>query len=380
MVLLLYLAAWIFMNESLLSIVLYIIIPFVFVLSIISCGNPFRNNRYLTQLLVLYAWIGLTYVGAMYVIEAKTQMKQIIGVILLCSVFANLAKNKKLIPWLYGVYIVYYIGILRFAQQTILNEITIFEERLDGEGMNANMLAYFTFYATMAIYMLGECINKWPYVRRVFRLLFIATIALSFFVAMLTASRQVMILQTPLYLILMYARYATKSFKGFLLILVVTVCLILSYSDLIIHLYDGSLLQERNQMSIEDDERTLVIKEAVKYGFENPLFGLGPGNFVKYSSYNVFSHCTYTELFANSGLFAVLIYVILLFRFIWTQWLRYIRSKQIPYLIFCIFGVFFVVDNFFYVFYNGLWLMGFFVLVATHSETYYHQDKTLIRP
>ena len=377
MLLLLYVAAAMSMYEDYLPIILYGIIPFVFALSIISYGNPFVGNRYMRSLIIMYAWIGLTYFGAIYSEEALVQMKQILGVVLMCSICANLAKNERNIHWLYGLYIVYYVAILRFAQQNVLDNIVMYEERLDDEKMNANMLAYFTFYITIAIYMLGEFVKS-QFVKKTFRIFFLTTIALSFFIAMLTASRQVLIIQAPLYLILMFIRYA-KSYKGVLLISALLLGIGLLFSDSIKDVYEGSVLQERNEMEVEDDERVLVMREAVQYGLQHPIFGLGPGNFVKYSMHKVFSHCTYTELWANSGILALFIYVIMLLKFIILQWQRYRQYRQIPYLLFCIFGVFFALDNFFYVFYSGLWLMGFFILVATHSEVYYNNNRNQIR-
>lgn len=374
---LLYAAAWLSINESYLSIVLYAIIPIAFVLSSISYGNPFRNNRYMIILLIMYGWIGLTYFGALYVEEAQEQMKRILGVIIMCSICANMSKNERNIPWLYGVYIVYYIAIIRFAQKNVLDEIIIYEERLDHEKLNANELAYFTFYTTIAIFMLGEFI-KYSTIRRAFRILFFATIVLSFFIAMLTASRQVLIVQIPLFVIFILLRYASKI-KTLLLVLALLIGATFVLSDSVQQLYDGSILQERNELSVEEDERTLVMQEAVQCGIEHPVFGVGPGNFVKYSVHNVFSHCTYTELWANSGIIAVVLYIVMLLSFIVIQWKRYRQYRQYPYLIFCIFGIFFVVDNFFYVFYSGLWLMSFFILVASHSEVYHkNQIRTQI--
>ena len=373
MLLMLYGVAFISMDKEYLAITLYGILPIVFAISIIHYNNPFHQNSYMKSLLFMYLWIGLTSVAAIYEDLAIDQMKQILGVIVLCSIFANLSKNAKNIPWLYGIYIVYYISILKFAQENLLGEIIMFEERLGGEDMNANMLAYFTFYTTIAIYVLGEFVKSGN-IQIIFRVLFIATIALSFFIAMLTASRQVLILQLPLYIILMYIRYASKSKWQLLTMIAACAITVWIVKDQIIELYNGSLLEERNELSIEDDERTMVLQEAIEYGMDNPIFGLGPGNFVKYSSLKVFTHCTYAELFANSGVIAALIFIILVIRFILVQWKRYQRYGTRPYIIFCLFGIFFAIDNFFYVFYTSLWLMGFFILVATHSEIY-HQNN-----
>lgn len=49
--------------------------------------------------------------------------------------------------------------------------------------------------------------------------------------------------------------------------------------------------------------------------------------------------------------------------------MRTYRDKA--YLVFFICGLIYLFDNFFYVFYVDLWLIGFFILLASYSETYY---------
>ena len=53
---------------------------------------------------------------------------------------------------------------------------------------------------------------------------------------------------------------------------------------------------------------------------------------------------------------------------------RYIAYRDKEYLYFAVFGIFFIIDQIFYVFYADLYLISFFILVATHSETY-HQKR-----
>ena len=50
---------------------------------------------------------------------------------------------------------------------------------------------------------------------------------------------------------------------------------------------------------------------------------------------------------------------------------RYKKFKDKYFLVFGFFGLFYIIDGFFYVFYAQIWLISFFILVATHSDTYY---------
>lgn len=46
-------------------------------------------------------------------------------------------------------------------------------------------------------------------------------------------------------------------------------------------------------------------------------------------------------------------------------------------MVFFICGLIYVFDNFFYVFYIDLWLIGFFMLLASHSEQYYKFQRKI---
>ena len=99
--------------------------------------------------------------------------------------------------------------------------------------------------------------------------------------------------------------------------------------------------------------------------------GVGANNYIIYSYNKHFSHNTYVELLANEGFVGLFLYLYLLLGYMKRQYKRYKRSKDKMFLSFMIFGIFYMVDGFFYAFYSQIWLISFFILVATHSETYY---------
>lgn len=368
--LLLYFAAAVRLNDSLNPIALYVAIPIAFFLSFMS-ANSLKSNIYIRIALCLNIWIGLTYFSAEYVESADRQLKQIFGVVLLCVTISNLAVKRKLIPCLYVIYIILFVAAWLYAQHNILGVVYDFsEDRLNDDKLNANTMAYYLFYLTVALYFLGDLLQN-KYVTFSFRILFIATIGISFFIAILTASRQVLIIQIPLIAILLFLRYGSfkrKSIIGLLGILTLAF-IIFTYAGK--DIYDNSYLKQRNERKIEDDSRLFLLKDAVRVGIENPLFGVGPGNYVHYCSRREFSHCTYTELFANTGIVGILFFVILMLVFVKRQWQRYLKFHDNTYLILLVIGLMFVFDNFFYVFYHNLWLMSFFMLLAAHSEMYF---------
>lgn len=362
------------------NIALYFAIPLAFGLSIIQYGNPLSNNRYMQWLIVLYCWIGITYFGAYNQVVALAQMKQILGVVLLSSVVANVSKNQKAIPWLYVVFICIFMSAVNYAQTNLVNVVGK-DERATDDVLNANTLAYYAFYFSCAVYALGECVNN-SRLRRVMRYMFFSVIFISVWIALITASRQVLMIQVPLFCALLYIRYGLGKGKWLFFFIIGAVLVWLFSTNVLETIFEGTLLQERYELKLEEDERTLVLREAIDVGNSHLLTGVGPGNFALQSRFHIFSHCTYTELYANSGVIASFLFILVVAYFIIKQFNRYRNSKDTIYLFFMVFGVFFAVDNFFYVFYAQLWLMAFFVLVASHSETYYRlqqQSRTSIK-
>lgn len=366
-----YFAAGVSLIGSLNSIALYLVIPFAFIFCFFLT-NTLKYNIWLRILVVLYVWIVFSSLGAVYTDSANRELRQILGTFLLSYILSSLCKKQSNIPWVYGVYLVLYLGAWKYASENILSVMSD-NDRLNDAKLNANTLAYYTFYVTYALYILGEIVNSWK--KNLFRILFIGTIILSFYVAILTASRQVLIIQIPLIICLLFVRYIKKSYSSLLIVFSIFLVSIFCYNFIGEKIYEGSLLKQRNEVKIEDDERVILLKEAVDVGLEHPLWGVGPGNFRHYSSLHNFSHCTYTELLANTGILGSGIFIFLLFLFLKTQWDRYKRTRDKQFLIFLLFGIFFVIDNIFYVFYADMWLFAYFILVASHSDCYYKNIK-----
>ena len=376
-IILLYFAASVSLNDSLNPIALYGAIPLSFLISL-SVGNSLKTNNYLKRLLVLILWVAATYFSAVYVEEAKNQMKNLLGVFVLSMTIANLSSDKRCVPWLYGVFIILLIQALVYANSHIMIEgFDTATDRLNDEKLNANTVAYYTFFVTFAIYELGNSfLIKNRVIANIFRLLFLAMYGVSFTVAILTGSRQVLMVQIPLLVLLTFIRYIEgASLKRKLLFVLIAAVACVASIDPITKSYNNSYLKVRSETKAKDDVRALLLQDAIKVGCQHPIMGVGPGNYVRYSFNRHFSHCTYTELFANTGVIGALIYVSLLLMFITSQWKRFWKYRDKTYLVFLVCGLIYLFDNFFYVFYVDLWLIGFFILLASHSETYFNYKK-----
>lgn len=345
------------------NICLYVFLPLSFVLVLSQNRDIYETNRFLKLLFVLYFWFLISSFFSVDVNESFLQVKRTVATFLLCTVFASIGEKRPVVG--YVIYLLFFIALLYYAYFNILNIIDVSEERMQDDNVNANMFAYYTSFTTFALFILSYCsTNK----KRLFNVLFLGMIPLSFIVALLTGSRQTLLVQIPLIASLLGVKYVRNG-KGvlvFSLIILVAILLFFSFGE---GMYEHSTLAHRNELSVGDDERTFLIKDAFRVGFNNIVFGVGPGCYKLVNPTHHYAHCAYAELIACSGLPALAIYVSMLIIFIKTQIKRYYASKNRLFLSFALFGVIFSFQNLFYAFYLLPWLMSFFVLVSSHSNS-----------
>ena len=359
-----------FLPDEVNSIALYGAIPLAFMITFLK-PHIEPVNQSLRVFIWLFAWLLISTLWANYSDIAMRQNKQLLGVMLVSYIVSRNTSNQKLIPWLYGAWVFLYLGALYYANTHIITDIIIGQERLNDEKLNANMMAYFTFYATFTLFVLGDIVRP-KTLHILFRILFLSMIVVSFYVAIITASRQIAIIQIPLIGFLLYVRYFKQSSTKVRLLTLLA--LVVASAVLIVpaqNTYEDSLLQQRNEIEIGDDSRTLLAKDAFQVGMNHFLIGVGNANYVMYSYNKHFSHNTYLELFANVGIIGVSLYLYMLICYFKTQYVRYKSTNDKYFLMFIVFGVIYCLDNIFYVFYPYQWLLAFFILVSSHSDSYY---------
>lgn len=363
-----------YQSESMNHLALYAVTPCIVVITLLQRFS-FRVGRWFGVLMILYIWVGLMSIFAFNKEVAATEMHQILGCILFSFIVASLAQDLKHVPWLYSLYIILFGCAIWYAKREILPYVTWGEERVMDEMLNANTLAYYTFFYTFITFLLGEIIQSTSW-KNVFRIVFFTSIPVVYWVAIATASRQVLLICAPLVVIMLVYRYLINKDtpKWQKIIAIFAIIAMFSYAlPRAIQIYQESRLSERNEMTIQEDERVILFREAIQVGCEHPLSGVGPGNFRLFSSPQLFSHCTYTELFANTGIIGALIYIIMVGAFCWISWKRWRQTKDAVHFSFLLFGCFYAIYQFFYVWYINNWLISFFILVCTHSDVYYNE-------
>ena len=355
-------------------IALYVTIPGAALLSLFSIRDR-RQSKYMKVLCFLFLWIVFTSFFSYDVELSFVWLRRVLAVFLLCFAVHQLTKNNEFIPWVYLTWVIMYISCLFYAQSVLItDQIDYTTDRLNDSNLNANTLAYYTFFTTYIVYYLGDVSKK---LKRLFRLSFLLTIPLSFYVALITASRQVLLIQVPLILFFLYIRYIKESrgIKGWVFVLAFFIVASLVASS-IIQIYESSFLFQRSQIVIGEDIRAKLIRDGLKTGMDNLLTGVGIGCFGFYNyGHDTFAHNTYVELFATTGIVGFLLYAYLLLSFVYTQFKRYLVFKKTHYLVFMFVGLLYVVDNMFYVFHTDPWLMAFFILLTSHSEVIYKNER-----
>lgn len=361
-------ASFVCFSDELNPIALYGALPLAFLISFYK-NNIIRKNIYMRIILILYLWICFSYPFAGDFELADREMRRVLGAFILIYTMGALAQKKHLLPWLYCIFIFLLINAWIYAMNNLFAMVEFGQERLSGLKLNANTLAYYTFYVTIAIFIIGEIISN--YLRKWFRIALFGMILISFVTAIYTGSRQVLILQVPLLGILLWDRYLRKSGKSVLILIVVVVCSIGIYIKYGQSVYENSTLKSRSEVKAKDDIRYHIITDCIELGIKEPLVGYGPGNSVANISTGHFAHNTFLELWVNTGIPGMLIFGYLIYKFIAIQYKRWRATKDRMFFTFLVFGLFWLFDQVFYVFYTDLWLMSFFMLVATHSEQYY---------
>ena len=351
------------------QIFLWVIIPSLGIYCILLYGAVFLKNKYIGIYIVILLWSLATCLVASDMFLALMQLRVMLSAFVLSIIFYSLAQNKRYIPWLYLTFLLIVLADYYYVRTNIITEMTIGLERANDEKFNANQLSYFLFYSVCAIFVFGEIFTG--YKRKLSRIFLFAFIAIIPYFALITMSRQIFVIIIPFCLCSIIYRYnPIASIKRLVVygVLLATFIYIVYYYYLPI--YEASIFVERLSRDVTEESRVALITGGLLLGLQNPLFGVGPGNVLLYLNGH-FTHSSYAEIFAASGLFPLALYIFLIAKFIVAQWQRYKQTKDKLFMYFFMTGIFWAAYNWFYVFYSSFWLMSFLFLLISHSEQHY---------
>jgi len=352
------------------KIALFVIIPLLFIYCLYSY-SALIYNKYIQLYIAIVLWILISCFVASDIDLMLRELRIILGTFAVSCIFFALAQNKRYVPWLYLTFLLVVLINYVYLKNNILTDLYIGQERPDDELFNANRFGYYLLYSVCAIFVYGEIFKGFK--ETLCRIFLFAFIAIVPYIALITMSRQIIIIVIPFCLYTLIQRYnPLSSVKHFIiygaLLAIVSYCVLNYY----LPLYESSIFIDRLQTDVTEDNRVTLIIEGFLIGLQNPILGVGPGNAVLYLN-GYFTHCSYTELFATSGLLPMVLFIALIGKFIFEQLSRYRQTKDKLFLYFFTTGVFWAAYNFFYVFYSSLWLMCFLFLLIAHSGEYYKE-------
>tara|TARA_R110001606_G_scaffold213749_3_gene361649 strand:- start:10 stop:1188 length:1179 start_codon:yes stop_codon:yes gene_type:complete len=230
--------------------------------------------------------------------------------------------------------------------------------------LNANAYSYFCIFANFSLFYL--------YLKFKNKLLFISTLILPLLflvIAFTTQSRAGLLLITTInicfWLFINKPINPSKFRKITRKFVIILALIILGFQFL--KIYQGSRIQNRvTQTANKKDSREILIEEGIEVFIQNPILGVGLGQFPFYSKYRLFTHNSYTEILAEQGVIGG----ILLFSFYLIPTFKSIKNyrsdKNNPlYKFYLLFFITFLIYNNFYVFYKFPFSMMYFFLIIS---------------
>ncbi|WP_158657042.1 O-antigen ligase family protein [Maribacter cobaltidurans] len=145
-----------------------------------------------------------------------------------------------------------------------------------------------------------------------------------------------------------------------------------------INIYQGSRIQQRvSQTDTKKDPRELLVKEGLEVFSENPIIGVGLGQFPLYSKYGLFTHNSYTEILAEQGIVGGILLLILYLIPTLQSFRNYRNDPENPFFKFYLtFFIIFLLYNNAYVFYKFPFSMMYFFLIISLQKrctTYFNR-------
>lgn len=372
---LLFLIAFLTWRGAFYRISLYVAIPALIVVSFFRWGKTIISSKYWWPYFFLIIWIYLSSLLSDYRSMSYQRMIPIIASFLLSfSVYASALRgnNSIILYFSYCLFFVY-LMLMSFADTGFVQDFDYTNEH-DRESytkMDANSYAYYSFFLIMSVRMLLVRRNK-PFPKGLLLIIYVTLLVITIYIALFTAARQVMYLSIPLiFVFILYDFVRNGKQGGWLLFVVAAVVLVAVGLPIFSKYYNTSFLATRSEVSFAEDGRSRMMKVAMNLAFENPVFGVGLGVPI------TFSHNTYTHLASRCGFPALFLYVIILLRFIFTQFKSWRRTKDSTYFLYLVCGFFYLAGNLVYSYIDGPFMMAFLFILIGDSERYRRESLSL---
>lgn len=385
--LLLFLMAFVLWRGSFYQVSLYLLIPILIVVTFSKNYRTITQCIYYRPYLLLLLWALLSSLINDYTADSLRKMIPIFASFLLSVSAYSIALKKNNSTFLYFAYFVFFVVIMMqtFQQSGFVQDFNYANEaeREETTKMNANEYAYYSFFLIIAVRMMLEWLGMTK-TRYLLLLIYLVLTVVVVYVALLTASRQVLYIEIPLLAFLLYMDFFKNNKKGGtkVLFLIMIIGILLAMIPVFMFYFDNSYLAVRSEVSYQDDSRSTLLVEAMELAFMHPLFGIGLAHPIGVMVDGIpvyFSHCTYTHLASRCGLLSLILYLYIGIKYLSTQYKHYRLYKDTTYLLFFMFGVFYFIGNFLYNYIDGPFMMAILFILIGDSERYYMNQTRCIR-
>lgn len=302
-----------------------------------------------------------------YSMYSSVTLKMLFTYAFVLMISSSIDNKSTRIYTFYIAYIITFYILFLYAYFSSYTFSLEANERFSESIFDPNMYGYYGVFAVFSSYFLNiRFKNKLV----IINLFFISI--LSVIIVIIGATRGgFLMLLLSLFLIL-YSRMrvvnisqAKKIFALFLIFFF----LIIAY-NFYKYTLENTYLGNRIESASNEDGRVNLIKDAIRIGFENPIFGIGAGQFVVQNKFiKTFSHNSYAEVFSTTGFIALLFYLLIHYSiYIKIKKLRRFKDAYFQYLATAYFSflIIFFIYNVFYVFYLSYSLFTILFVVNAH--------------
>ena len=282
---------------------LYIALDVVFVTYNISKFRRIRLSSACTWLafFMIYAVLFGFFVTSYRSAFLTNIVNSVEYVVLLLTVCEVTRKEKNPGFFIVTMFCVSLMGILLalYRQQYIFNRLVI------SLHSNANSLGNLCIICVCTgIYIAFTFKKGW--------LALLLSLPITFYVAILTASKKALLISALvllLYIMFRYKDWLREHFIGIVLITTLIALLVFLNRNQIIHAWETTTVYTRIQRSSDIDVgRITLYEEAFNVFKAHPIFGVGYRCFQFYSSSGLYSHSAYAEVLAGTGIIGILLW------------------------------------------------------------------------
>lgn len=366
------------------KISLYLIIPLLFIYSFTKNPRLILKFKPLFIFLLLIIWSGITTLKSINLNASLNELWLLTSVFVLSYIIVSFSsQNVKYLHLFYLLFIIRYFALLYKGYMIGITSVNVDSERFSDIELNANMFGYFGYFAIWSSFFIWRFSFKNFQFTSKNRLLFlliimtsIAALAGSFY----AASRGGIIMALITLGLCFSFTYLFPFSKNTIVGLIILAAVFFIFVPIGMQYYKGSFLEYRfNALDIQEQSRFKLLQMAFQVGSNNPVFGVGPGNFLFYTPTKHYSHSTYFEVFANNGIIGLLIFLYLFvsyFKMNKKLFQTDDKNEKRAAWYFIVFLITFGAYNIFYVFHTSLFLMAFFFLINIHLKLYL-ESKTI---